>query len=109
MELRSRRHEVFRASEVGLRGRSDEEVFAYALANSCVLLTSDRGFGNPKRHPIWAPHPGVMIAQFPNEVPNAIVDRELLKVIDTIDLSSLESYLVIVEAGQFRRKKPKQP
>lgn len=105
--LRQRGHEVRRAKEVGLRASIDEAVFAYAVQHNCILVTNDRGFGNPKRHPLHAPHRGVIIAQFPNDLPYSMGDQELLKMIDGIDMSTLESSLLLVKIGQSRRKNTK--
>jgi len=46
--------------EVGLRGHSDEDVFAYAYREDLILLTHDTGFLDDRRFP---PHrnPGVVV------------------------------------------------
>jgi predicted nuclease of predicted toxin-antitoxin system len=48
------------APDIGLRGRSDEDVFAYAWKDDRVLLTHDRDFLDDRRFP---PHrnPGVIV------------------------------------------------
>jgi predicted nuclease of predicted toxin-antitoxin system len=58
------------ADEVGLRGHSDEDVFAYAWRQSRIIVTQDRGYLNDRRFP---PHrnPGLVI--LPNGSPNGEV------------------------------------
>ena len=55
--------------DVGLSGRSDEEVLAHAWRKSHILLTSDKDFLDDRRFP---PHrnPGVII------LPNAPIDSD---------------------------------
>jgi predicted nuclease of predicted toxin-antitoxin system len=48
------------ASEVGLSGHSDEDVFAYAFRENRVLLTHDRDFLDDRRFPIHR-NPGVIV------------------------------------------------
>lgn len=47
-------------SEVGLRGRSDEAVFAYAWRHKRVLITCDRGYLDDRRFPEHR-NPGVVV------------------------------------------------
>lgn len=56
-------------ADVGLSGRSDEDVFAHAWRESHILLTSDKDFLDDRRFP---PHrnPGVII------LPNAPIDSD---------------------------------
>ena len=53
--------------DLGLRGRSDDEIFDHALAGRLTLLSADMGFGNILRYPLGS-HSGIVVARFPNEL-----------------------------------------
>jgi len=59
--------------DVGLRGRSDDEIFGYAVARGLTLLTADVGFGNILRFRLGT-HAGVVVARFPNKLPTATLN-----------------------------------
>jgi Domain of unknown function (DUF5615) len=59
------------ASDVGLGGRDDREVFAYAWRNRRVLLTHDKDFLDDRRFPEHR-NPGVVV------LPGAAGDDEAL-------------------------------
>ena len=61
-------YEVKDIRDYGLRGADDEEVYRFAQKEGAVLLTGDKGFGNLLRFPIGS-HFGIVIANFPNEMP----------------------------------------
>src|SRR2546428_11891323 len=54
--------------ELGLRGKSDDEILNYARAHALALVTADLGFGNILRFPPGS-HAGIVVTRFPNEVP----------------------------------------
>jgi len=57
--------------DVGLRGRSDEEVFAYARKQNRVILTHDEDFMNNRQIPIYL-SPGIV------KIPGASGDEDAL-------------------------------
>jgi predicted nuclease of predicted toxin-antitoxin system len=48
------------AKPVGLGGRSDEEIFAYAWREKRIIWTHDRDFLDDKRFPVHR-NPGVLV------------------------------------------------
>lgn len=58
--LRELGHNVKDVSEVELRGRSDEDVYAFAFKDKRILLTHDQDFLDDARFP-WHRNPGVVI------------------------------------------------
>jgi predicted nuclease of predicted toxin-antitoxin system len=86
--------------DVGLRGRSDPEVYAHAQAHGETLVTIDLGFGNVLLYP--APHAGIVVARLPETLP--IVQRLELIVdaLATLTGQPLEGALVTVEVGRVR-------
>ena len=61
--LRSWGHDVLTAQEVGLSGKPDEEILAYAVRHERVLITIDMGFSNI-RHYTPESHRGIIVAKF---------------------------------------------
>ena len=53
-ELEKLGHKASHVCNVGLAGRSDEDVLAYAKAHGPAVITCDKGLGNQKRFPSGA-------------------------------------------------------
>jgi predicted nuclease of predicted toxin-antitoxin system len=60
--LRSWGHDVLTAQEVGLSGKPDEEILAYAVRHERVLITIDMDFSNI-RHYTPESHRGIIVAK----------------------------------------------
>ena len=91
--------------DVGLRGYSDERVFAYAPAQRRVLVTADMGFANILRSPPGS-HAGIVVLRVPDELPTNAANRELLRALSDLANESLMGLLVIVEVGRARLHRP---
>jgi predicted nuclease of predicted toxin-antitoxin system len=67
-ELAARLHAVGYVAEhvvdVGLRGHSDAEVYAYAQAEGATLVTIDTGFGNLLQYP--PPRARIVVVRLPD-------------------------------------------
>ncbi len=57
--------------DVGLRGRKDGEVFAYAQANDLIVVSADKGFANVARFPLGS-HAGLVVVRVPDELPSQV-------------------------------------
>jgi len=102
--LRSAGLEAQHVIDVGLRGRSDDEVFDHALSGKFALLTADIGFGNLLRYPLGS-HAGVIVARFPNEVPTSTLAAAIVEALGQITDEDLQGSLVIIEPGRVRLRK----
>jgi predicted nuclease of predicted toxin-antitoxin system len=80
--------------DIGLRGHSDNEVFAYAQAHGQIVISADKGFTNTLRFPLGS-HAGIVVVRVPDELPTARMHQELLS-----------GALVIVEIGRVRVRWP---
>lgn len=88
------------ARDVGLRGRPDSDVWAYAQTQSQTLVTYDREFGNALIYP--QPHAGIVVGdRIDHFAPEAQV-RLLLDGLKTITGQSLANAIVIVAPGRVR-------
>ena len=99
--LRQAGHESVDVRDVGLRGHSDAEVFAYAQNLGAILVTADKGFANVLS---FAPgtHSGLIVLRVPNELPTHQVNQELLHALADLADENLKGLLVIVEVGRTR-------
>ena len=103
--LRSAGHEAEDVRDVGLRGHSDAEVFAYAQAQAAVLISCDKGFTNLLRFPVGS-HAGIVVIRIPDETRPAQLNEELLRVLEQLRNEPLAGCLVIVEIGRIRLRRP---
>jgi predicted nuclease of predicted toxin-antitoxin system len=99
--LRQAGHSAEDVRDIGLRGRSDQEVFEYAQAQGTILLTADKGFSNIVRFPVGS-HEGIMVVRVPNELPTQTVNDELLRALEDLEGEDLAGLLMIVEVGRTR-------
>ncbi|MBI2321669.1 MAG: DUF5615 family PIN-like protein [Chloroflexi bacterium] len=103
--LRDAGYDAVDVRDVGLRGHSDAEVFAYAQASGATLITADKGFANVRAYAAH-PHAGLIVVRLPNEVPTAEVNRVLLHALIDLQGRDLAGLLIIVQAGRTRIRRP---
>ena len=102
--LREAGHSVEDVRDVGLRGRSDQEVFQYAQAQGAVLLTADKGFSNVVRFPLGT-HSGILVVRVPDELPTQTINHEVLRALHDLAGEDLAGLLMIVEVGRTRLRR----
>ena len=90
--------------DVGLHGKSDDQVFEYATSRSRILLTADLGFANILRFPLGS-HAGVIVVRFPNEVPTGRLNGEILKATRNLLDAEIRGNLIILEPGRIRLRR----
>jgi predicted nuclease of predicted toxin-antitoxin system len=76
--LRDAGYEAEDVRDVGLRGHSDAEVYAYAQAHTATLISCDKGFTNLLRFPVGS-HAGIVVIRIADETPPAKLNEELLR------------------------------
>lgn len=106
--LRQEGHVATDVRDVGLRGHSDEDVFAYAQHHELTLITADLGFANVLRYPPGS-HAGIVVLRVPNDLLTQQVNTELLRALDDLKSQDLKGLLVIVEVGRTRIRRYHQP
>jgi predicted nuclease of predicted toxin-antitoxin system len=90
--------------DVGLRGKTDDEVFEYAVSHSRTLLSADLSFGNLQRFPLGT-HSGIVIARFPNEMSTALVTDAILSALKDLSDQEIGGNLVVIEPGRMRLRR----
>lgn len=98
--LRAAGHDAMTVLDQGLGGRDDLEVHRVCRAEGRAILTLDRGFGDPRRHPT-ASGPGIIVLRPPSQ--DREVTLELVKLLmKRLDQHQLDGALWIVEPGRIR-------
>jgi predicted nuclease of predicted toxin-antitoxin system len=86
--------------DVGLRGKSDAEVFDYAQRENRLIITCDMGFSNILNFPPSENH-GILVVRIPNSEPIDVFNREVLHAVQEVG-DNLSRHLAIVEVGKVR-------
>ena len=89
--------------DVGLRGKSDSEVFTFAQQEGRLLITCDLGFSNILNFPPSQSR-GILVVRIPDREPIAVFNREVLRVVQEV-AENLFQHLAIVEVGKVRLRK----
>jgi predicted nuclease of predicted toxin-antitoxin system len=93
-------HDVVTAQEVGLSGKPDEEILAYAVMHERVLITIDMDFSNI-RHYAPESHKGIIVAKIRPRTMNQ-VHKVLEHLLTNVGLERLSKSLVIVDQNKYR-------
>jgi len=99
--LRTKGYEALDVRDLGLRGKSDDEIFKFAHKEKAVTLTSDSGFGNLLHFPVGS-HSGIVIAHFPNEISTSELNNQIIKAIELLSEIDFKGNLIIIEPGKIR-------
>ena len=86
--------------DVGLRGRSDAEVFEYAQRENRLLITSDMGFSNILNFPPSKNH-GILVVRVPDSESIDTFNHEVLRAVQEVGENSFH-HLAIIEIGKVR-------
>ena len=90
--------------DVGLRGATDDVVFARSVEQRRSLLTGDLGFGNLLRFPPGS-HAGIVVVRYPNDVsPGTLVDA-VVGAMRRVEEAEIDGTLMIIEPGRIRRRR----
>jgi len=86
--------------DVGLRGKSDALVYAYAQREGRLLITCDLGFSNILKFPP-SKSVGLLVVRIPDSEPINSFNHEILRAVTEIGENLLQ-HLAIVEIGKVR-------
>ena len=98
--LRDAGHDVATVIQEELSGASEVEVHAAARAEHRTVVTLDRGFGDPRRHPM-AGTAGVAVLRVPSQDATPILSL-LQLLVPLFEEQELEGALWVVEAHRVR-------
>ena len=86
--------------DVGLRGKSDALVYAYAQREERLLITCDMGFSNILKFPP-SQSMGLLVVRIADSEPIDRFNHEVLQAIVNVG-ENLHQHLAIVEIGKVR-------
>ena len=96
---------VNHASEVGLNGRPDEEVFRWAQTRAAIVVTYDEDFADTRSFPLGS-HQGIIrLRVWPTTT--ALTQAALDRLLSQVPPAELPGSLVIIDPDKIRlRRKP---
>src|SRR3989344_3231652 len=98
---------VFDVRDHGLRGRSDDQIFAFAQKQKAVLFSGDLGFSNTLTFPLGKHH-GICILRFPNEASVHAIRKEVLRLLSEVSYEDYSGNLIILTFGRLRIRRSKR-
>lgn len=97
---------VVHASETGLQGATDREVFAWAQRQQAVIVTFDEDFADQRSFPVGT-HCGVVrLRVWPTTVEE--VESALRRLLEEVSEEELSGALVIVDRRRIRVWRPRR-
>ncbi|HHY38865.1 MAG TPA: DUF5615 family PIN-like protein [Clostridia bacterium] len=98
-------HEARDVREIGLRGKTDAEVFKAAQDLRAILVTADLGFANTLTFPLGS-HYGIVVVRFPNDASVEKLNRGVVSALSGLTDEEVHGCLIILEPGRMRLRKP---
>jgi predicted nuclease of predicted toxin-antitoxin system len=98
--LRAAGHDAMTVEDQGLVGTDDVSIGRVCRSEQRAILTLDRGFGDPRRHPT-AGGPGVIVLR-PSSQDRHVALALVSRMIARLDAEPLAGALWIVEPGRIR-------
>ncbi len=93
--------EVRLARECNLGGRSDPEIFQYAIANGMVVVTGDVGFSDLAEY--WPlAHPGIVLVRYPNDISTSTLVQGVINSMKRIPEIAFQDNVIVLEPGRIR-------
>ena len=89
--------------DIGLRGKSDQEVYTYAQKHDLILITCDLGFANTIHFPPTN-SAGIMVVRISDQTPISEFNNEILHTVHQLQ-EQLQHTLAIVELGRVRLRR----
>lgn len=102
-KLRSLQIRAEDVREVGLQGRDDEDILAYALAGRRTLVTADLRFA--RRAAMRPQHAGVVLVRYPSFIPYPQVHEEVAAALQPLADDSLDGQVVVLQPGRVRTRR----
>ena len=88
----------------GLRGFSDEKIFAFAQKKKAVLFSADLGFSNILEFPPGTHH-GIVILRFPNELTVQTVNKMVREALQKLKKTEYTGNVLILSPEKIRIRK----
>lgn len=90
--------------DVGLSGRPDGDIAAYAAAAGYAIITRDVGFGEAL-YLARQPFPGALVVRYPDVVSLAALARDVTTAIRSLGDTLVSNSVVVIEPGRIRLRR----
>lgn len=100
-ELIASGHEATHVRDVGLRGKPDREIIAYAVANTLTLISADVDFCDVREYPLGS-HSGIVVVRLREEETIAERKRVVVRVVSRLMETELFGSLIVIDPGGVR-------
>jgi predicted nuclease of predicted toxin-antitoxin system len=100
-----RGHDCVMAREQGLGGASDARLWAAALSEDRILVTTDHGFGNVITYDA-SRSAGIAVLNPPGIVSRGVLGALTHVLLDAVEQNSIQGKLWIVEPSRIREHEP---
>lgn len=87
--------------DYGLRGSTDQEVYAFAQRNEAAIISGDKDFSNIVRFPLGE-HYGIIVARFPSTLSPSVINVEIFNALQGISPDEITGALIVVTSGKVR-------
>ncbi|MFQ6073454.1 MAG: DUF5615 family PIN-like protein, partial [Methanosarcinales archaeon] len=98
--LRDMGYDAIDVYEIGLKSASNDEIFAIAQRDNRIVITKDKGFGNPLKYPLESSQ-GIIIVKVPSNYTSKKIVATLKKFFESINIESIKKSLIIVEPSRY--------
>ena len=105
-DLEKRGHKAHHVCEVGLAGRSDGALLAYARAHGLAVLTCDKGLANQRRFPLGS-HRGILVSRLPDKLLIEEKKELILKAIASLPPEQIDGSLIVIGKTTLRVRRKK--
>lgn len=92
--------QVFHANAVGLEGKDDFEVFAWAQQQLAIIITFDEDFADRRLYPVGSHHGVIRLRVWPTTVEE--IKDGLGRLFEGVLDNDLEGALIIIDPGRIR-------
>ena len=96
--------QVWHASEVGLNGRADSEVFLWAQREKAIVLTYDEDFADARLFPLGQHFGIVRLRVWPTTVEETI--RACKRLFTSVPHADIPGSLIIIDVNRIRLRRP---
>lgn len=103
-EIEAAGHEATHVADVGLRGKPDGDVFAFATEKGLAIVTGDLDFANTHTYPLGT-HAGIVVIRLPEEMSIMKRKRLTLAALMVVPHDELAGNLLIVDPGGIRLRR----
>ena len=103
VSIREWGHDIITAWEVGLSGKSDDEILEYAVKEKRILITADLDFSNVRHYPP-SDHWGIIVLKIkPSILPN--VHNILRSLLQQESQEYFSNALIVVDRNKYRLRR----